>query len=249
MTYAWGNAEAVVLSLLALVWYNAIYTPLKNTTAYAVVPGSFVGSVTIKNRHDSEHGTGDITEAVPNDVDYELILSQITRINPTAASLGDLKSSSVIAVPASWTSAWAFEDVILESGTNYCFESMNSVDYGAETLKAKTVAAARRPKRARLPRVKRGRWTNTPEATAGASADPARIVKGRIRGLPRNGRFARSSAVPRSCSPGASVGCSSGGPRRCATRATRPPRPPPCRRSRRPRCPRARSALPSPACR
>jgi hypothetical protein len=51
-------------------------------------PGSFVGSVTIKNRHDSEHGTGDITEAAPNDVDYELILSQITRINPTAASLG-----------------------------------------------------------------------------------------------------------------------------------------------------------------
>ena len=41
----------------------------------------------------------------------------------------------MIAVPASWTSAWAFEDVILESGTNYCFESMNSVDYAAETLK------------------------------------------------------------------------------------------------------------------
>lgn len=47
VTYAWGNADAVILSLLALVWYNAIYTPLKKTTAYAVVPGSFVGSLPV----------------------------------------------------------------------------------------------------------------------------------------------------------------------------------------------------------
>jgi ABC-type branched-subunit amino acid transport system substrate-binding protein len=72
-------------------------------------------------------------------------LAQTLGSPPTAAILADLKASNVIAVPASWTSAWAFEDVILESGTNYCFESMNSVDYGAETLKAKTVAAVHFP--------------------------------------------------------------------------------------------------------
>ncbi|WP_328994972.1 ABC transporter substrate-binding protein [Kribbella sp. NBC_01245] len=72
-------------------------------------------------------------------------LAQTLGSPTTAAILADLKSSGVVAVPASWTSAWAFEDVILESGTNYCFESMNSVDYGAETLKAKSVAALHFP--------------------------------------------------------------------------------------------------------
>ena len=68
-------------------------------------------------------------------------LAQTLGSPTTSAILADLKSSNMIGVPASWTSAWAFEDVILESGTNYCFESMNSVDFGAETLQAKSVAA------------------------------------------------------------------------------------------------------------
>jgi len=72
-------------------------------------------------------------------------LTQTLGSPTTAAILADLKSSSVIGVPASWTSAWAFEDVILESGTNYCFESMNSVDFAVETLKPKTVAAVHFP--------------------------------------------------------------------------------------------------------
>ncbi|GAA0615601.1 ABC transporter substrate-binding protein [Kribbella sandramycini] len=72
-------------------------------------------------------------------------LTQTLGSPTTTAILGDLKSSGVIGVPASWTSAWAFEDVILESGTNYCFESMNSVDFGAETLQAKSVAAVHFP--------------------------------------------------------------------------------------------------------
>jgi protoheme IX farnesyltransferase len=39
-----GNAASLVLSLLAFISYNAIYTPLKKVTPYAVIPGSFVGS-------------------------------------------------------------------------------------------------------------------------------------------------------------------------------------------------------------
>ncbi len=39
----------------------------------------------------------------------------------------------MIAAPASWTSLWAFEDTILESGTNYCAEAMNIVDYMVES--------------------------------------------------------------------------------------------------------------------
>jgi ABC-type branched-subunit amino acid transport system substrate-binding protein len=58
-----------------------------------------------------------------------LALAQTLGSPTTAAIIADLKASSIVAVPASWTSAWAFEDVILESGANYCVESMNAVDY------------------------------------------------------------------------------------------------------------------------
>lgn len=63
----------------------------------------------------------------------------------TAAIINDLKSSKVVSAPASWTSAWAFEDVILESGTSYCMEAMNSVDYATDDLKAKSIMAVHYP--------------------------------------------------------------------------------------------------------
>ena len=70
-----------------------------------------------------------------------LALAQTLGSPTTAAILPDLKASNLVAVPASWTSLWAFEDVIVESGTNYCIESMNSVDYAADELGAKSIMA------------------------------------------------------------------------------------------------------------
>ena len=70
-----------------------------------------------------------------------LALAQTLGSPQTAAILPDLKSSNLVAVPASWTSLWAFEDVVVESGTNYCIESMNSVDYAADKLGAKSIMA------------------------------------------------------------------------------------------------------------
>lgn len=70
-----------------------------------------------------------------------LALAQTLGSPTTAAILPDLKSSSVVSIPASWTSLWSFEDVVVESGASYCMESMNSVDYAVQTFSSKTVMA------------------------------------------------------------------------------------------------------------
>jgi ABC-type branched-subunit amino acid transport system substrate-binding protein len=61
-----------------------------------------------------------------------LALAQTLGSPTTAAIIEDLNAEQIVGAPASWTSAWEFEDVILESGNNYCIESMNSIDYALE---------------------------------------------------------------------------------------------------------------------
>jgi ABC-type branched-subunit amino acid transport system substrate-binding protein len=68
-----------------------------------------------------------------------LALAQTLGSPTTAAILSDLKANSIVAAPASWTSGWAFEDVVIESGANYCIESMNALDYAVATYKSKSV--------------------------------------------------------------------------------------------------------------
>lgn len=77
--------------------------------------------------------------------DSVLALAQTLGTPTTQAILEDLNAESIVAAPASWTSLWAFEDVIIESGASYCFESMNSVDYAIETYGVGSVMAVGYP--------------------------------------------------------------------------------------------------------
>ncbi len=70
-----------------------------------------------------------------------LALTQTLGSPTTVAILKDLENTQMVSVPASWTSLWGFEEVVLESGTNYCVESMNTVDYAVEKLGVKSVMA------------------------------------------------------------------------------------------------------------
>lgn len=40
-----GNLISALFGILNLIWYNAIYTPLKKKTSFAIIPGSLVGAI------------------------------------------------------------------------------------------------------------------------------------------------------------------------------------------------------------
>jgi len=45
LLFASSGLLALLLGLLNLIWYNAVYTPLKKVSALAIIPGSLVGAI------------------------------------------------------------------------------------------------------------------------------------------------------------------------------------------------------------
>jgi ABC-type branched-subunit amino acid transport system substrate-binding protein len=77
--------------------------------------------------------------------DEVLAMAQTLGSPTTLAALPQMKRDEMVGAPASWTSLWAFEDNILESGANYCVEAMNNVDYMVEQNQIESVMAVHFP--------------------------------------------------------------------------------------------------------
>jgi ABC-type branched-subunit amino acid transport system substrate-binding protein len=92
----------------------------------------------VRDNHYNPQTHKEVYEQIKGNV---LALAQTLGSPTTAAILPDLKANNVVAAPASWTSGWAFEDVVIESGANYCIESMNAIDYAVDAYKVKSVLA------------------------------------------------------------------------------------------------------------
>jgi ABC-type branched-subunit amino acid transport system substrate-binding protein len=89
------------------------------------------------NKYDPQ-----VTTQVYQEIKPKILAVAQTLGSPqTNAILADLKSSYIVAAPAAWTSGFAFDDIILESGANYCVEAMNATDF-AKTTARPTIKSA-----------------------------------------------------------------------------------------------------------
>lgn len=69
-----------------------------------------------------------------------LAIAQSLGTPQTLATLDDYSRDNTVAAPMSWYSGWSFDSVdqglVVEFGTNYCFEGMNAVDWAVGALPA-----------------------------------------------------------------------------------------------------------------
>lgn len=96
------------------------------------------------NKYNPQEHVAKVREIEPK----VLALAQSLGTPMTLAALPLYKQANLVAAPASWWSGWATDDdgLILESGTNYCFLSMNGLDWAAGAYgKPKKVLAVSYP--------------------------------------------------------------------------------------------------------
>lgn len=100
-----------------------------------------VTKYTRDNKYNPQEHVAKYQEIQPN----ILALAQTLGTPMTLAALPQYKRDKVVGAPASWWSGWEFEAQILESGNNYCLESMNAIDYAVDKLSAKSYMTVHYP--------------------------------------------------------------------------------------------------------
>jgi ABC-type branched-subunit amino acid transport system substrate-binding protein len=109
--------------------------------------GGIAGSFDV-TLDDHVEGTG--YEPSAHTAAYERVSDEVAALaqtlgTPTTRAItDDMATDSLVGVPLSWWSGWAFEDTVLESGSSYCVDGMNAVDWAAGTFDdVETVAIVR----------------------------------------------------------------------------------------------------------
>jgi ABC-type branched-subunit amino acid transport system substrate-binding protein len=103
-----------------------------------------VARYTRDNKYNPQEHVAKVRQIEPS----VLALAQSLGTPMTIAALPLYKQSDVVTAPASWWSGWAFDDddLILESGSNYCFLAMNGLDFAVDAYgKPKKVMAVGYP--------------------------------------------------------------------------------------------------------
>jgi ABC-type branched-subunit amino acid transport system substrate-binding protein len=86
-------------------------------------------------QYDPQLTVQGFTEIEPN----ILLLAQSLGTSQTIAVLDRLVENSIVTVPATWWSGWAFAEsdgngLVIEAGANYCHEAMNDFDFALNTF-------------------------------------------------------------------------------------------------------------------
>ena len=77
------------------------------------------------HQYNPEVGSG-VYDEIESDI---LALTGVLGSPVLIALEATLESDDVLAIPHTWTSAWLFSPNVLESGSSYCIDAMNAVDY------------------------------------------------------------------------------------------------------------------------
>ncbi len=113
------------------------------------IGGREVELVTLDNAYEVPTQLDNYAELAEESEDGVVMISQSTGSPHTTAIAEDLENDDLIAIPLSWYSGWATElgTNVFELYTNYCFESMNGVEFLAEQsgIDSPTVAIVSRP--------------------------------------------------------------------------------------------------------
>lgn len=124
--------ESMSLSALSMVpQIVASQAAFWNRVNQAGGIGGYDIDVTTQLR-DNEYSVGVHRKVYQQIRDEVLALAQSQGLQTTVGILGDLTADSMLAVPASQTSAWLFQDAILETGASTCVDAMNAVDYSVD---------------------------------------------------------------------------------------------------------------------